>query len=129
MKKSIHILLAIIGTLFFSSFAVAKNIDNNKPVSFQQLPAGASTAVCSNYPTCITVTNYSYSTISISVPALSVFTSLPYGYMQAIQSYDYNYKQVILYDWTGYPFFNEYVPNHYDIIVEDYAGKLKVATK
>src|SRR5438874_1049795 len=120
MKKIMYVVLALMSSLFFTSSFATNNIDTKKPITVQ-LPAGTSTADCISYPTCNTVTNYSAAAIDIYVPALAFSTRLYPWYMQSIASYDYNYKQVILYDWTGYPFFNAVVPNHYDIIVEDKA--------
>lgn len=127
MKKIMCVVLALISSLFYISAFAANTTDNKKPVTVQ-LPAGTSTADCSLYPTCITVTNYSSSAIDIYVPVLGFSSHLYPWYTQSIASNDYNYKQVILYDWTGYPFFNAIVPNHYDIIVEDFAGKAKVTS-
>lgn len=130
MKKIFSILLAVMASVFFCNVALAKNIDSLKPLTtMAQLPAGATSAVCDAYPTCITVTNYSSYTITISVPALSFTRGLNPGYMQPIQSYDYNSKQVILYDYTGRPFYNAILPNHYDLAVYDRAGKLVAQAK
>lgn len=129
MKKIFSILLAVTASLFFCNAALAKNIDSTKPLMMQQLPAGASTAECAAYPTCITITNLSSRAITIEVPSLSFFRTLNPSYMQPLISYDYNYKEVILYDWTGYAFYDAILPNHYDLVVYDYAGKLAAKAK
>src|SRR5689334_19857395 len=127
MKKIMSIILVLMGVFFFTTSFASNDLINNKPITLQ-LPAGSSSADCSVYPTCITVTNYSSSYIDIYVPVLAFSSRLYPWYMQAIQSFDYNSKQVILYDWTGYAFFNAIVPNHHSIIVEDFAGKPQVAS-
>lgn len=128
MKKIVSILLAVMASVFFCN-AFAKNLDTQKPLNLTQLPAGSSTADCWTYPTCITITNKSSYAITISVPYLSFTRPLNPNYMQPIISYDYYSKEVILYDWTGYPFYDAVVPNHYDLVVYDRAGKLTAEGK
>lgn len=129
MKKIFSILLAVVASVFFCNAAIARNVDTSKPLTMQQLPAGASTTECAAYPTCITITNQSSNAINIYVPSLDFSRTLYPMYMQPIISYDYAYKRVVLYDWTGYAFFDAYVPNHYDLVVTDFAGKLTAKVK
>lgn len=124
MKKYIYILFAVVGILV-SGFTFAKNADVPS-VTSQQLPAGASTASCDFYPTCITVTNYSSDYITVSVPVLGFSTLLYPMYVQAIQSLDNNSKLVRLYDWLGIMFYEAVLPNHYDLYVYDLNGKKTV---
>lgn len=130
MKKIFSILLAVMTSVFFCNAVFAKNLDNNQPLTtMQPLKAGASTAECAAYPTCITITNLSSFEIYIDVPSLFFSSVLYPSYMQPLRSNDYSAKQVILRDWLGYTFYNAYLPNHYDLVVYDSHGKLAAKAK
>jgi len=129
MKRKIGIICAILSLTFLMNSAFALNLNANKPLNLKPLAAGASTAECDAYPTCITITNLSSTFIDIWVPALTFHSTLDPWYMQPIMSYDFDAKRVVLYDWTGDRFFDAYVPNHYELIVSDYMGKLQAKAK